>query len=697
MSDIGVISYSVAGAAFLLLTCLLAIGWKQRGPGSWLVAACALTTVWALTVAANLRFGVGYAVTGGPLEIIHLGGWLAFLLSLLSLHWRQAKRSRIRIIAPAVTVLAVALLIAVDFAAAFAADASVQRQLYLWGLVGRLTLSVGGIVLIENLFRNTEHNDRWKIRFFCFALAALFGFNFYMYAQALLLQALDLRLFEARGLAFTLIVPLVAVAAARNQKWSLDIFVSRRLVFHTASMVVGGAYLLIMATVAYYIREAGGLWGTVFQVTFLFGALLSLGVVLFSGRFRTWIRVFLTKHLFDYKYDYREEWLRFIATISTGPDLRQRAIQAVADIADSPGGGLWLHGGSDHFALVAEWNFHSQVTETEPVDGALAQFLARRQWVVNLAELKEKSEFYEGFVQPRWLRSIRRAWLVLPLIHHDRLIGFVLLGEPRASRDLNWEDLDLLKTVGRQVASYLAEQAAQKALMEARRFEDFSRRFAFVLHDIKNLVSQLSLLAKNADRHGDNPEFQADMIATVRESIGKMNRLLNRLHRAREPGQAEKEVELVSLLREAMDGKDRPELTMRFNCAVDRLLVNGDGDQVSRALGNLIQNAVDAADRAGTVEVRLSRERDNAVIEIEDDGPGMDAEFIRTKLFSPFHSTKNTGYGIGAFESRQVITDLGGQLVVDSRPDHGTVMHVRLPVSRRLPSDGMACQSWEVG
>src|SRR3546814_15128074 len=69
------------------------------------------------------------------------------------------------------------------------------------------------------------------------------------------------------------------------------------------------------------------------------------------------------------------------------------------------------------------------------------------------------------------------------------------------------EDLDLLRVVGQQLASYLAEQAVQRALMEASRFDEFSRRIAFVIHDIKNLASQLSMLARNAEKHADKRSY----------------------------------------------------------------------------------------------------------------------------------------------------------------------------------------------
>ncbi len=121
------------------------------------------------------------------------------------------------------------------------------------------------------------------------------------------------------------------------------------------------------------------------------------------------------------------------------------------------------------------------------------------------------------------------AWAGIPLIHNERLVALIVLAAPDYNRALDWEDYDLLRTAGRQAASSLAEAHGQQALVNAQRFEDFNRRFAFILHDIKNLVSQLSLVARNAERHADNPEFRADMIATLQGSVGKMNDLLLRI------------------------------------------------------------------------------------------------------------------------------------------------------------------------
>src|SRR4029077_20341764 len=134
-----------------------------------------------------------------------------------------------------------------------------------------------------------------------------------------------------------------------------------------------------------------------------------------------------------------------------------------------------------------------------------------------------------------WLAGLETAWAGIPLSHEGRLAGIVILGHPAIRPRLDWEDFDLFRTAGIQAASYIAEARSQQALANAQRFDEFNRRFAFIMHDIKNLVSQISLVARNAERHAENPEFRADMVATLQSSVKKMNDLLARLSRGNAP------------------------------------------------------------------------------------------------------------------------------------------------------------------
>ena len=272
-----------------------------------------------------------------------------------------------------------------------------------------------------------------------------------------------------------------------------------------------------------------------------------------------------------------------------------------------------------------------------------------------------------------------KAWAGIPLLHQQRLVGLVVLAAPDYQRQLDWEDFDLLRTAGNQAASSLAEALGQEALSQAQRFEEFNRRFAFILHDIKNLVSQLSLLARNAERHADNPEFRTDMVATLQSSVGKMNELLARLapHSPSRVQRIEAQP-LRPILSAAIAGKRRDrEINLLGDAGIEALV---DSNALEQAVEHLLQNALDASS-GEPVTVRVSIEGGNVSIAIADKGVGMDGDFVRNRLFQPFASSKPGGFGIGAFEARSLITAMGGRLSVDSRLGRGTTFTIVLPAA----------------
>jgi putative PEP-CTERM system histidine kinase len=286
---------------------------------------------------------------------------------------------------------------------------------------------------------------------------------------------------------------------------------------------------------------------------------------------------------------------------------------------------------------------------------------------------------------PEWLED-ERLWSGVPLVHQDRVVGLVLLAAPPVRRLLDWEDFDLLRTAARQAASALAESHGQRALTTARAFEDFNRRFAFILHDVKNLVSQLSLLTRNAERHAENPEFRADMIATLKSSVGKMNELLVKLAPAAPSGGMPEPVPfgLRGVLAAAVAGK-RAAHEVRL-LGPTGLVVRGDPAGLEQAVGHLLQNAVDASPPHEPVTVHVALAGEQVAIEVIDRGLGMDPEFVRHRLFQPFASTKDGGFGIGAYEARSLVSAMGGSLSVESRPGHGTRFTILLPNIAQLES-----------
>jgi putative PEP-CTERM system histidine kinase len=300
-------------------------------------------------------------------------------------------------------------------------------------------------------------------------------------------------------------------------------------------------------------------------------------------------------------------------------------------------------------------------------------------WVVNLEELRSYPARYADLELPEWVSALPNAWLIVPLMTGNAMIGFVVLGSSRTSLDVNWEINDLLRTAGRQAASYLAQMQATESLLEVRKFDAFNRMSAFVVHDLKNIVTQLSLMLKNAERHSDKPEFQQDMLMTVQHSVERMRQLMLQLREGATPPGTPVGVDLAALvqrIRTARTAQGR-EIGVEI---IDNLMTRGHEERIERVIGHLVQNAMDATGPGGKVWIRLSREGGAARLEVGDAGHGMTQEFIRERLFKPFQTTKPAGMGIGAYESFQYVQELGGKVAVDSTVNVGTTIVLLLPV-----------------
>jgi putative PEP-CTERM system histidine kinase len=657
--------------------------------GALLVLAVLATTLWCAVAAYGMTTGDLPGRLILTLEIIRDAAWFAFLLRILVSH-RHAKdspRSAVRAGSTAVFGLcACVLLFGLSFPDLVGHVLPFESSITLL-LLGYILLAVVGLVLVEQLFRNTQPDQLYAVKYLCFGIGGIFAYDFFIYSHALLFKRIDLDLWNARGAINTLVVPLVAISVVRNPQWSLSVVVSHRIVFHTTTLLGAGSYLLVMAAVGYYLRTIGGSWGAAAQAVFLFGAGLVLAVLLFSAQLRAELRVFLSKHFFKYKYDYRNEWLRFMRTLGGSEEeapLRQRVIRGIGQIVESLGGILWLRSDGNMFFPVAHWNMRFSEDLSERSDSQLIRFLGAWQWVINLEEYQHKPELYGGLQLPEWLVRDTRAWLVVPLMEHEALLGFIVLARSRARISFNWEDSDLLKIAGRQAASHLAQAIAAQALSEARQFEAFNRLSAFVVHDLKNLVAQLSLLVSNAERHKHNPAFIDDGILTIQHSVNKMNRLLGQLRSGMRDGPRTL-LDLMVVLREVVvsmsAGRPAPEL----NGVESDLYIMADPERLASIVGHIIQNAQEATPSHGYVKVRAQRQGAQALVEIEDNGCGMDTAFIRERLFRPFDSTKgSSGMGIGACESREYVRSMGGDIHVQSQIGRGTTFQISIPLAAQV-------------
>lgn len=678
MLNISLYSYGSAFLAYALLSILLVLAWRNRPFSAPVLAASVLTALWASVVA------LGTLRPRPPVELIQLAeisrnaSWIFLLLKVIanrvgdSSHWMASGRWLPHYIA-ATAVVAVIVLGLPRLSPGLPLEILNTVIFAIW-----LVMAVLGLVLLEQILRNSSEAERWHVKYLCFGLGVIFAYDFFMYAEALLFRNLDATMWQARGLVAALSAAPLAVAIARNTEWQLGIQVSRHVVFHSVTLLAAGIYLIAMAMAGYFIRFLGGSWGGVLQISFLVAAGLLLLALLFSGQLRARTRVWLSKHFFSYKYDYRNEWLGFTGTLAdTEENVPQRIIQAIAALTSSPSGLLWARDEEGGFRFLAHWEMPSPDRAGDLQ--ALADWLERTEWIIDLREWRRDPDRYGGLDIPGPIADIERAWLIVPLMFRLRLQGILLLRQSDLQRELNWEDRDLLKVAGRQAASHLAQHQANEALVEARQFEAFNRLSAYVIHDLKNILAQQSLIVSNAEKHKRNPEFVDDVIDTVRNSVDRMTRLMSQM-RAGVRGTQTTKLELQPLLEQVVGQHSANPPRPLFRGCSRPLFVAADHDQLLTVFGHILQNAREASDPDGNVEVRLLPSPGQAVVEIEDSGSGMDPEFVRDNLFQPFHSTKGlTGMGIGAFESREFVRSIGGDIQVRSTPGVGSLFTIVLP------------------
>ena len=681
--------WQIAGQAMLVAGAIAAMAiaiWitGRRGrfgqAGTPIVVALFVTVGWCLTAAV-----AGYtSFQAGAGESVRNLAWLVVIYRLFA---SDGRHTSVALIRPVVVALAfVELLHIIVGFMIDRADLGPHATTVAFDLtvMFRLLMTVGALVLVHNLYAGASSQSRLMLRWPAGGLAVLWAFDLNLYTIAYLNDGWPIEIAAFRGLAIVVMASLLVIGAAKDRE-ELRFRPSRTVTFHTFSLLLIGAYLIGMVAIAQWLAFAGGDFAQLTELAFL---TVASGLALFvlpSPKVRRWLKVMLAKHLFQHRYDYRAEWLRFTRTIgksgTEASPLGERIVQSVADIAESRAGLLLAPGEHGELTLAARWQWPEIEVPAAAMSATSVIFFEREGFIADLDDLRSGHDTRgEAAHIPDWLRNDSRAWALVPLIHYEQLVGMVVLARPPLPRSFDWEDFDLLRVVGQQLASYLAEHASQEALAEASRFDDFHRRIAFVMHDIKNLASQLSLLARNAELHADKPDFRADMLVTLRNSADKLNGLLARLSRYG-GGAVEKmeEIEAADVVRSAVDRFKGGHPVVLSRCDECKVIANR--DSLEQVLTHLIQNGIDASPSNLPVFLSLSNDGLQASFEVVDSGCGMSPEFVRNKLFKPFVSTKQNGFGIGAFEARELVRAMRGRLDVESREGLGSRFLVRLPLA----------------
>jgi putative PEP-CTERM system histidine kinase len=504
-----------------------------------------------------------------------------------------------------------------------------------------------------------------------------------LYTIAYLSETRALELISMRGPGMALLAPVFVLAWRRNSNLGLKL--SRSVTFRSVALLAIGVYLVGMLLLTTALELVGGTYMRLAQITLVFTMSMIALMYLPSGKFRAWMKVVVAKNFFQHRYDYRSEWMRFADTIGfptvDAAPFHERVIKSLADIFESPAGILLTRDDEDRLVLQARWNWQTADVPTFAGNSQTVPFFESTGHILMMEDVRSgEDERCDPRAVPQWLYDDTRAWAIVPLVHFGRLTGVAILARPPINRELDWEDLDMMRVVGRQLASYLAEATSQQSLTENRQFEQFNRRFAFVMHDIKNLVSQLSILARNAEKHASKPDFQVDMVETLKSSVEKMNDLLKRLSQHSQTRNAQIEpLDVEKTIHSVIHAK---RLIYPIETElVPGMFINADAGRIETILNHLVQNAIEATNDGSPVRIGVSRQGGDIAIRVSDNGCGMTEIFVANQLFKPFESTKEGGFGIGAYEARALAQSIGGNLRVDSRVGKGTRMTLLVPAA----------------
>jgi putative PEP-CTERM system histidine kinase len=566
----------------------------------------------------------------------------------------------------------------------YSPDFSTEHILFLSNIafyfyIGLLIFIVIALFNLEATLVSSSHGYRWKIKLEILGAMSLLAAMLVYYSQGLLYRTINMNLVPLRSLALIMAVSLMAYSRIFRGN-GVRIYVSKQVAFKSVILLAVGLYLVVLGLMG----EGMKYFGESIQRSIAIAAALFAGigllVVFLSETVKRKIMVFLHRNFYRNKYDYRLQWLQFterLASARSGDDLLKSIVSGFIDVFGMGCGALFLYElDRNAYNIVAELGTGRDEVPFNRRD-LFVRFLEGKKSVVAAADVPDT-----GLRQREFLDRNDIAFIV-PLFQKETMEGFVMMGRPVNSGEIyNYEDFDLMITLGRQAVSAILNLRLADELMKAKEMEAVGKLSAFMLHDLKNLVSALALVVENARHYIDSPEFQADMLESLDGTVAKMKNLILRLKKLEEKGSLQRErADLLELSKGAAAMITAGEVTVAGEPAVAEI----DREEMEKVLLNLILNSLDATGGNGPVALDVSS-NGMAVIKVADQGCGMSEEFMEKDLFKPFRTTKSKGLGIGLYQCKQIVEAHGGRIEVESQEGAGSTFTVLLPKQRTANS-----------
>ena len=560
----------------------------------------------------------------------------------------------------------------------YAPDFPSERMLFLtdsgyYFYVTILVLLVAALTNFESTLANASSEALWRVKLDIVALGSMLAVFVFYYTNAFLYRSLSMELVPLRSLLF-MVASVMMIYSRTHWRGRARVKISQAVLLKSVVLGVISGYLLLLGVLGEGMKYFGSLFPRVLTLSLAFLAGMLLLLLLLSERAKRELKVFLHKHFYQSKYDYRAQWLGLterLATFESGEELMKRVLLAYCDIFGAKGGALYLHQpGCGWFCATAILELE-QLKETIADDNALVRYLRERNWI--FCSHDQNPQVLE---QNRAFLTDNNVSFVIPLLEGELLTGFIVLGEQMVpDEQYRYEDYDLMKTIARQVSVAIQHQRLSEQLTQAKAMEAVGNLATFVVHDLKNLAATVSLVVENAREHLDNPEFQKDMLSSLGNTTKKMHALIGRL---RNLGESEllhmRPVDLLALAEQSAQMVQGRSVMVQGTPEV----VLGDTDELQKVFLNLFLNAAEASEPGTPILAEVGSDG-TPFIRVTDSGCGMSPLFIRNELFAPFRTSKATGLGIGLYQCRQIVAAHGGTIEASSVEGAGTIFTVWLP------------------
>ena len=542
------------------------------------------------------------------------------------------------------------------------------------GIALQLLATIAVLYGLEPSLRNSYGSVRWRLKYLTLGLGGIFVVRFYLLSQVLLFHVLEGTSLLTGTLAVIIGELIVAVGLLRSGALRTDLMVSRHFVYHSIVVGLCGLYLVLAGTAGWALNALGNPEGALLGTLVVFVAVMGLAAVALSESLRWRFKRYISTNFYADKYDYRQQWRTFTADMTARITLAGLATQLLRTVSETIGArkaALYFADDTDgtlRLHTVLNAGPLPKTLEVTPDDFLGREKASEARRVIDLGNGRAEALLAGGLV------------LAVPLRSQERLVGVLLVSAERTGSHYTQEDLDLLTTIGEQAASAIATVQLSERLAQSRAFEGFNRLSSFIIHDLKNSVSALSMLTQNARQRLDDPEFRVDALKTLTRTVERMQKLVGRLSSRQAATELEFEsVPLAELVRDTVVSIPRgPSLNLDL-VLDDEPSVRGDTDAIQRVIQNLIANASEAMEGEGTITLRVQREDGMVACTVTDTGCGMSQEFIRTSLFVPFQTTKKGGWGIGLYQAREIMTAHGARIDVSSQEGRGTTITLLFP------------------